>query len=426
MSRIQGALAVTATAMLLLTGCGNGTEANQPAASSPAAAGSTAAPERADADLVIWTDNLKADPVRAFAEDFAADNGISVAVQVVSGEFQTALVTANAAGNGPDVFTGAHDMIGNLVQNGAIDPLQLAPDQLKGYTETAVKAVTYNESVYALPYGIETLGLFRNTSIAPEAPATLEDAFAKGQEAVAAQKVEVPFSLPQGNSGDAYHMQPLYTSMGGYLFGATAQGDPNPSDLGVGGEGSVAAARKIHELGESGTGVLKRSISVDNSISLFADGKAPYLVAGPWALNQVEKAGIPFEVTPIPGFEGQAAAQPFAGVQGFYVASNGKNEAFAHEFVENAMNTEAGMTQMFEGAKLPPTMTSVREKIAGQNPAIETCASAAESAQPMPAIPEMAAVFAPLGQAFAAIVGGAEPESTMRAAGETIAAAIGK
>ena len=90
------------------------------------------------------------------------------------------------------------------------------------------------------------------------------------------------------------------------------------------------------------------------------------------------------------------------------------------------MNTEEGMSQMFEGAKLPPTMTTVREKIAGQYPAIETFASAAGSAQPMPAIPEMAAVFAPLGQAFAAIVGGAEPESTMRAAGETIAAAIGK
>lgn len=426
MSRIQRALAVAATAMLLLTGCGNGTQANQTATSSPAAAGSTAAPERAAADLVIWTDNLKADSIRKIAEDFGADNGITVAVQVVSGEFQTALVTANAAGNGPDVFTGAHDMIGNLVQNGAIEPLQIAPDQLKGYAETAVKAVTYKDSVYALPYGIETLGLFRNTGIVPEAPATLEDAFAKGQEAVAAKKVEVPFSLPQGNSGDAYHMQPLYTSMGGYLFGTTAQGDANPSDLGVGGEGSLAAARKIHALGEAGSGVLKRSISVDNSISLFADGKAPYLVAGPWALNQVEKAGIPFEVTPIPGFEGQAAAQPFAGVQGFYVASKAKNKAFAHEFVENAMNTEEGMTKMFEGAKLPPTMKTVRGKIAGQNTAIETFASAAESAQPMPAIPEMAAVFAPLGQAYAAIVGGAEPESTMRSAGKTISAAIGK
>jgi arabinogalactan oligomer/maltooligosaccharide transport system substrate-binding protein len=147
MQRIHGALAVTATAMLLLTGCGNGSGTSQDAPATTAAAGSTAAPERADADLVIWTDNLKADPVRAFAEDFGADNGISVAVQVISGEFQTALVTANAAGNGPDVFTGAHDMIGNLVQNGAIDPLQIAPDQLQGYAETAVKAVTYNESV---------------------------------------------------------------------------------------------------------------------------------------------------------------------------------------------------------------------------------------------------------------------------------------
>ena len=48
-----------------------------------------------------------------------------------------------------------------------------------------------------------------------------------------------------GEQGDAYHMQPLYTSGGGYLFGTDAEGNQDPTDLGVGKEGSIAAAEKI-------------------------------------------------------------------------------------------------------------------------------------------------------------------------------------
>ena len=48
----------------------------------------------------------------------------------------------------------------------------------------------------------------------------------------------------------------------------------------------------------------------------------------------------------------------------------------------------------------------------------------AELAEPMPSIPQMAAIWGPLGQAQANIVGGADPASTMEAAGEEIA--VGK
>ena len=42
----------------------------------------------------------------------------------------------------------------------------------------------------------------------------------------------------------------------------------------------------------------------------------------------------------------------------------------------------------------------------------------------MPAIPEMAAVWEPLGKAYAAIVTGADPTKTMTDAGKTISNAI--
>ncbi len=133
-------------------------------ASAPAPSSSSSAlPQRGDADLVVWTDQLKAPAVQKAAEKFAADNGIKVAVQVIATDLQANLVTANAAGNGPDVFTGAHDWIGNLVQNGSIEPLQISADKLSGYEDVAIKAETYNGKLYALPYGIEALAFYRNT-----------------------------------------------------------------------------------------------------------------------------------------------------------------------------------------------------------------------------------------------------------------------
>jgi arabinogalactan oligomer/maltooligosaccharide transport system substrate-binding protein len=54
----------------------------------------------------------------------------------------------------------------------------------------------------------------------------------------------------------------------------------------------------------------------------------------------------------VPGFAGAGPAKPFAGVQAFFVASKGKNKAFAQEFVGGTMNTPEAMQTMFDLAKL--------------------------------------------------------------------------
>jgi arabinogalactan oligomer/maltooligosaccharide transport system substrate-binding protein len=426
--RPRRALAAIVGLALLTTACGGGGGggASSPSGSAAASAAASEAgiPARGDADLVIWTDELKVGAVRRVVDTFAKDNGITVAVQVISKDLQAAFITANAAGNGPDVFTGAHDWIGNLVQNGAIEPLLLPPSLLQNYAPVAVKATTYQGKLYALPYGVEALTLYRNTAVAPDAPATLDEAFSTGRAAVASGRIQNAFLLPVGDNGDAYHMEPILTAAGGYLFGTTATGDYDPADLGLSKPGALAAAQRIGALGEKGDGVLRRSVSTDNNIALFAGGKAAYLVSGPWALNDVTKGGVKFAISPLPGFSGGKPAVPFAGAQGFYVASHSKNKAFAQEFVTNAMNTPEAMQTMYDGAKLPPSMTVVQEKVATADPNVKVFIDAANAGAPMPAIPAMSAVWEPLGKAYAAIVGGADPARTMASAAGTIAKAI--
>ena len=382
--------------------------------------GEDAVPDRADADLVIWADQLKADSLDAAASEWGETNGLTVAVQAVSGDLQGSFITANQAGNGPDVIVGAHDWIGNLVQNSAITPVQLPAEAAEKLAPIAVSATTYDGQAYGVPYSVETLALYANKALTDTlAPATIEEMVAAGE----AGGAENPLSLQVGEGGDPYHMQPLYTSAGGYLFGTDADGNLDPNDLGVGKEGAVRAGEEIGELGEQG--VLRTSITGENSIALFTDGKAAYLVSGPWAVAEVETAGIDYAIAPVPGFEGMDPAVPFAGVNSFFVASSGQNRAFAEQFVNEIATSPAIPEAMFAENKLPPVNLELQEKLLADNPELVEIARYAEDAEPMPSIPAMSAVWGPLGKAQAAIGGGADPESTMVSAGEAIATQIG-
>ena len=154
--------------MLLLAGCGSGGGASD--------SGSEGV------SLTIWADDKYSRAIRESATRWGELNDVQVNVQAVSKDLQTVYVTAAQAGKGPDLVMGAHDWIGNLVQNGTIDPLQLTDDTLAAFNELAIKGVTFNGQIYGIPYAIENVVLFRNTDLVPEAPRTMEELVAKGEE----------------------------------------------------------------------------------------------------------------------------------------------------------------------------------------------------------------------------------------------------
>ena len=374
-----------------------------------------------NADLVIWADQKKADSLKEIAKSWGQEQGITVAVQIVANDLQPAFITANQAGNGPDIVMGAHDWIGNLVQNSAIRPVVLSPEAEANYSDVALKAVTYDGQIYGTPYAVECLGLFVNKALTQVTePATIEEMI----EAGTAAGTEIILSQAVDEKGDAYNMEPIYTAAGGYLFGKNPDGSYNSKDLGIGKEGSMRAAEKIGQLGKQG--VLRKSVTTANHISLFTDAKAPYLISGPWALADIKKAGIDYQLTRIPGFgdiEG-SQARPFAGVNCFYVASNGKNKAFAETFVADAAKDMTFAASMFPSNELPPAQKDLAEKLKAEQPDMVTFADMSAQADPMPAIPAMSSVWEPFGRAQANIVAGADPASTMAGVGETIRASI--
>ena len=424
-------LALAAVTLFSTAACSSGSSDGDPEAAAPSSTaattpspGATPVPARKDADLVIWTSEPASRAITPIAEKFGQENGITVAVQVIAADLAASAITANAAGNGPDIVTLPNDFLGGALQNGAISPLSLTAADLSGYDQGAVTSVSRNDQIWALPYGIENLVLYRNTKAVAKAPSTVEDLVSTGTAAVKKGTVKRALALPVGQEGDAYHLYPFFSSGGGSLFGQKSDGQYDPSQVGIGDAGSVKAAEKIAALGEKGSKVLTRSIDGTNAIAQFTAGKSAYLVSGPWALADIRTSKVSYDITPVPGFQGGRPAAPFLGVQAFWTMSNAKNPTFAAEFVTKTMNTAEAMTAMYDQDPRPPARADVLDAVSAQDPDMAKLASGAKNASLLPDFSFMAGVWPPLSQAFASIVGGSDPASTMKSAGQSIQSAV--
>lgn len=371
-------------------------------------------------ELVIWADETRTPVLKEFVKDFESTVGVKVTVEEHVETLRQDFLTAAEQGQGPDIVVGAHDWAGQYAAAGAVAPITLTADQQSALNETAVKAFTVDGNLYGVAYALENLGLIRNTALAPEAPATFEELVAAGQ---AAGTDEV-LTMEVGVDGNAYSAYPLFASMGGYLFKDDGAGNLDPSDVGVDSPGGVAAFEKFAELGASG--VLKTTFDASNVIPFFVDGKTAFMISGPWALTDVQGAGLEYEVTAIPGFEGQGPASPFLGVQGFYVASGAKNAVFAQEFVTNYVLTEDLQLKLAEAGGRLPALTAAAETYAEGNADAQGFAAAGENAVPMPNIPAMDSVWEPFGRAEADAIDGTTPGADAAAtAAQTIRDAVG-
>ncbi|GAA3206824.1 maltose ABC transporter substrate-binding protein [Actinocorallia longicatena] len=402
--------------------CGGSKSEDTPA---PAAT-TSAALDKGNGKLVIWADDKRAPVLKSFADQFGTENGVQVEVKAFAENLQTTFLTASQKGSGPDIVVTAHDWIGNFVQNGAIDPLQLTDAQKAAFQPLAMKAVTFGNQTFGAPYAIENLALIRNTDLVPDAPQTVEDLVAKGQELKKAGKVKNILCLQSGDLGDAYHLYPLFSSAGGSLFGTTPTGDPDPKNVTLGGEESVKAFEKIATLGSKGSGALTTSIGSDNSIPTFTSKKCAFLVSGPWALGDVKKAGVKYDISAIPGFQGAKPASPFVGVQSFFVAAKGQSKALAQEFVGNYVTNKDVQLALFKADPRPEALTAALEESKAADPDLGKFLEAGANGIPMPAIPEMSAIWEPFGKAEASVIKGADPKTAVEAAAKAVTKAISK
>ncbi|HEX8972196.1 maltose ABC transporter substrate-binding protein [Oryzihumus sp.] len=432
--RAFGAVAVTGVAALLMSGCGGSstpaaagkTSSTTATATTPAASPTTTgAPVRdANADLVIWADNDRAPIVQKYADQFAKENGgIKVVVQVAT-DVRQQFKDATKVGKGPDVIVGAHDWLGELVQNATVAPVNLDPSVSAKFAPAAIAATKFGGQTYGVPYAVENIGLVRNTALAPEAPKSMEDLVAKGQALVKSGKATNILIQEVGKTGNAYYTYPYLKAFGGGIFATKANGDYDASKVIVNSAASMQGAMELQKLGQ--LKALSTNVSGDNADALFDAGKAPFYITGPWAIDKAKKAGIKYAISPLPTINGHAM-QPFLGVQMFYVSAKAKNAALAEEFVTNYVPRKDVQEALFAAGNRPPALTEAYQEVSATNADVKAWFEAGQGGQPMPNIPAMNSVWGPLGQAAADVIAGkAQPQARFDAAQKEIVANIAK
>lgn len=400
-----GAVAVAAS--LALVGCADGDSAN---------GGSTDAVSSA---LTVWVDAERVTALKDAAAAYTEKTGVEVTlvskdVATIKDDFIQQVPT----GKGPDITMGAHDWLGELVTNGVVSPIELG-DSAGDYLDVAIKAATYDGQTYMLPYAVENLALLRNADLVTQAPASFEDMIAAGQAA----GVQYPFVVPQGAEGDPYHLYPFQTSFGAPVFGTDPNGGYDATSLELGNAGGEAFATWLGSQGKAGTGVFNTEITGDIALEAFTTGKAAFMLTGPWNVSAVKDAGINVAVDAIapPSTD---AAQPFAGVKGFFVSEQSKNKVAANDFLVNFLGTEDVQTALFESGNILPALSASAEA-ASADPIIAGFAAVGADSVPMPAIPAMGSVFQFWGIAEAAVINGADPVATWQKLVADIQAAIG-
>ncbi len=239
-------------------------------------------------------------------------------------------LAAVAEGQTPDVITGPHDWIGALVENNLVEPVDLPVERRSAFVDKAIEAMTYNGELYGVPYAADSIALLRNLDLAPVAPKSIDEMIRHGRSLCSGGSVAEPVAIQVGE-GDGFYVYPLLSSLGGKIFARTADGRWDQEALA--GQSSARAFRRIVELGEKGDRVLRREINRDVAISLFVEGRTPYLLCAPWAIGPARDAGIRVAASTVPPFEGGAPARSLIAVHGFFFPTAGKNKAIARELV---------------------------------------------------------------------------------------------
>ena len=390
MRRSIPAAAVALGLALTLT-AGGGSSDDTSGGSTP---GTTAGGGSSDG-LVVWVDETRQEAVAKAAEAFETENDVDVELVLKNFEDIRADFLAQVpTGEGPDVTVGAHDWLGELTTNGVVAPIELG-DKTADFEDVAVQAFTQDGQVYGLPYAIENIALIRNTALAPTAPATWDEAVAAGQAA----GTKYPFLIQTSTEGDPYTFYPLQTSFGAPVFAQNDDGSYT-ADLAMGGEPGQAFATWLQAQGAAG--VLSTDITYDIAVEAFKNGESPFIVGGPWMLEQF--ADLDLAIDPVPA-AGPQPAQPFVGVQGFYVSAQSDKALLANDFLVNYIATDEAQLALYGAGNRPPALKSAAEQ-ASADPITAGFAAVGAEAVPMPSIPEMGSVWAFWGVTEANIISG--------------------
>lgn len=371
------------------------------------------APDKPES-LEIWANNeeFQYAAIQQLAKQFEEEHGIEVIVTPYLMADQDEAFALDAPGGiGPDLIFQPHDRLGNLTAQNLLAPLEVDEATLSQYTPDAVGAFTLDGVVYGAPLVMENTALYYNKDIVSDIPETMEELYDLAEDLTNAANDEYGFLFEALNF---YHVFPWIGGYGGYVFLQDEEGNYEPDNIGLNNEGAVQAYAEVQSLFERG--IIPRSVTEDVLNGLFTDGKAGMVLSGPWYLASFSEAlGDSLGVAPLPPLANGERPTPFAGVKGWLVSNYSDNTYWASQLALYLTTAEAQAYYFAETGEIP-----ARPDADIDNPLAEGFLEQSQTAIPMPNIPEMGQVWAPMEDSLQFNAGGDDPQEVLNEAVEEI------
>lgn len=378
----------------LFAGCGSGTE-NTVATSTEEGKEETSANE---GEVVsIWHDGDEA--IMKVIEDQVneelSDDNITVKFEKKSGLTDQIKLYGNDAESGPDMYMYAHDSLGTFVEMGVLSPITDVVDEsvYADMLPMTQEAGNYKGEQYLLPVYFETLLFMYNKDLwEGEVPSTTEDLYAYMQEHTDADAGT--YAVVNQHS-TAYNVSPFINGFGGYIIDE----DANPGLTDEKTKEAIEYNKKFAELQADG--------DYNTVTTLFNEGKAAAIVGGPWLISGIKDAGINLGIKSLSDFtlpNGNSLA-PYSGIQGVGVmkhAAEEKKDAVA-KVLTAISDPEVGIALAKEASCAPANQKAYEDEAVKSDEMIAAMERTAETAEPMPNIPEMSVMWGPAESLLAAV-----------------------
>lgn len=266
------------------------------------------------------------------------------------GEHIAKLGTAFAGGSPPDVFLLNYRRFGRFAQQGVIDPARL-PGQPADYYEQALEAFTMGGTLLCLPQNLSSSVVYYNPALfgdvpLPKAGWTTQD-LADTVKALDAKGVKTI-----GYETGMRTAAPFVWIFGGDVVDDLAE----PTRITLDTPPGRQALEYLKSLADTG-GVSATDAAAAPAENRFAQGELAMLIDSRRAVPAMRKAGIEFDVAPLP--KGTAEATLLAS-DAYCVAKRAKNRELAHAFARYAVADEGG-TVLAESGRTVPSL----KKLAG-------------------------------------------------------------
>jgi arabinogalactan oligomer / maltooligosaccharide transport system substrate-binding protein len=343
------------------------------------------------AELTLWSDG---DEQLEWAEEMAAsfeeEHGITVDVEEVSQEdAPERLATDGPSGQAADVFASTHDRIGRAISAGLVLENFWPEEYEENFLEASIEATSFDGMLYGYPTGIETYALFYNEELVDEEPGSMDEMIDMAAEMTEGD--QYGFMMEPANF---YFNYAFIGGYGGYVFG---DDNTNVDDIGLNNEGAVEGVELLTTMrDEVLSGLTAEDITADIKTALFEEGSLGFDIDGPWAVRGYEDAGVDFNVMPLPELSNGEVPTSFSGTRGFYVNSYSEFPDAASLLAQH-MSSEESLLAAFETTGQLPPHVDIAESDEIQSDEIASAfLEQAQSAVPMPNVPEMPLVWEPM------------------------------